>query len=106
MRGTAQIPAMPLSMTILAMLILAMMGLPGPAAAQTTLVACDTQQRLEQVISSEGQFMPEGCRDVTATRIESQVGEICVIRFPTEGITGAITGNEWWIRCDDLSAIE
>jgi hypothetical protein len=38
-------------------------------AEEGELRACDTQQKLEQVIQSDGRFQPDGCRMVNVTRV-------------------------------------
>lgn len=79
-----------------------------PAAAQDSLVACESQREIEQVLQSGGDLMPEGCQNLNVTRIESDAGELCVLEFenPDPGIVGQVTEavvpTQWWVACADL----
>ena len=83
-------------------------GVAAPAPAQESFTACETQQDLEQVIQSQGELMPEGCRTVTITSVDSPAGELCVIDIGEQdpGIVGAITEaavpTQWWMACADI----
>lgn len=82
----------------------------GPGVAQSELLACGTQQSLEQSIASDGALRPEDCRVLSITPVRTDVGALCVIDVSGAG-TGVIEGlrsmalpSEWWVRCDRLSA--
>lgn len=98
--------------------LLAASGLPAaaqttsPAPAPQTLTACQTQQELEQFLASDGQFVPDGCRLVSVTSLESEHGPLCVIDLEAaddpsvlDRLTDAAMPTQWWARCDSLSAI-
>ena len=97
------------------MIPLALFALPAGASAQTpqALVACGSQQELEQHLASDRQFMPDGCRDIVVTSLASEFGRICVMDFQPEDdpgvierLTEAALPTQWWVRCGDLAAIE
>jgi hypothetical protein len=79
-----------------------------PALAQVSFPACESQQEMEQVIQSEGELMPEGCRTVTVTPVDTPAGELCALEFQEEdpGIVGAIAEaavpTQWWVACADI----
>ncbi len=94
---------------------LALLALPAAASAQTPsgLIACQSQQELEQLLASDGDFMPDGCRNVAVTNLESEHGNICVIDFQPganpgvlDRLTDAALPTQWWVSCADLSEIE
>ncbi|ESR22510.1 hypothetical protein [Lutibaculum baratangense] len=82
----------------------------GHASAQEAFPACQSQQELEQVIGSDGQFMPDGCRNLTITAVETDGARLCVIDFATAGegvlntLRDAALPEQWWVRCDRLEA--
>jgi hypothetical protein len=79
-----------------------------PAFAQLSFPACESQQEIEQVIQSQGELMPEGCRTVTITAVDTPAGELCVLVFEQEdpGVVGAITQaavpTQWWVAGADI----
>jgi hypothetical protein len=94
---------------------LAILALPAAAAAQTPqgFIACQSQQELEQLLASDGDFTPDGCRNVAVTSLESEHGNICVMDFqPGEDggvldrLTDAALPTQWWVSCAELSEIE
>ncbi len=90
--------------------LMAATGAPAPALAQEqeSFPACETQQEMEQVIQSQGELMPDGCRTVTITPVDTPAGELCALEFEAEdpGIVGAITEaavpTQWWMACADI----
>ena len=60
------------------------------------------------MIQSQSELMPEGCRKITITAVDTLAGELCVLDFEQEdpGVVGAITEaavpTQWWIACADL----
>jgi hypothetical protein len=92
--------------------LLALLALPlavaSPAVAQTSFPACPSQQDLEQVIGSDGELLPDGCRMLTVTPVESPSGELCMIEFeaPDPGVldtlADAAVPTRWWVECADL----
>jgi hypothetical protein len=91
---------------------LALAAAPSPADAQAedAIVACESQQEIEQVLQSDGDLMPDGCRFLTVTRVDSGAGELCVLDFedPDPGIVGelteAVTPTQWWVACAEFEA--
>jgi hypothetical protein len=81
---------------------------PAPASAQDAVVACHTQQQIEQLVRDNGQIMPEGCRNIRIRTVNRPTGDLCVLDTSQDngGITGAIveatTDTQWWVRCRDL----
>jgi hypothetical protein len=75
---------------------------------QAMLQACDTEQKLAQVLQSGGAYTPEGCRKVPITRLDSQAGALCALDFATgnQGIIGEIRSaavtTRWWVPCAEL----
>jgi hypothetical protein len=72
--------------------------------------ACQSQQDLEQILNSDGQLMPDGCRNLSITPVRSENGTLCVIDFSEagqgvlEGLRDAALPDQWWVRCDSLTA--
>ena len=98
----------PSRLAVLALAVPLAAGPVGPALAQASLRACETQQELEQVLESRGEFMPDGCREISITAIDTPAGELCVLDFRAEdqGILGTITEaavpTQWWVACAEL----
>lgn len=82
------------------------------AAAPATFMVCETQQELEQVLNSKGQFVPDGCRQVRVPVVETTSGRLCVIDFsqPDPGLVGSLqemaSTSRWWTDCANLRGIE
>jgi hypothetical protein len=97
-------------MRIIAIVCLAGLGIAGgmPAFSQQTVTACQAQQEIEQVIQSNGQIKPDGCRNLKISRIQVPAGELCLLDFEKRdpGIVGTITQaaapTQWWIACADM----
>lgn len=81
---------------------------PSLTVAQEPISACHSQQALEQTVKSGGQLMPEGCRNLAITSIDSDVGRLCVIDFSggdqgiLQKLRDAALPEQWWVRCEDL----
>lgn len=96
------------------MIPLAFLALPAAAAAQTPqgFIACESQQELDQHLASDRQFMPDGCRNIAVTSLDSEFGRICVMDFQPDddGVIGRLTDaalpTQWWALCGDLATIE
>ncbi|MCB8836647.1 hypothetical protein [Aurantimonas sp. VKM B-3413] len=79
------------------------------ASAQRTVSACQSEQDLQQVINSDGQLSPDGCRQITITPVRSENGQLCVLDFANgdEGIINQLRSaampDKWWVRCDSLT---
>ena len=83
---------------------------PAFAEADRSFPACPTQQEIEQVIGSQGRFVPSDCRQLTITRIQSGTTEVCVLNFEPGGDPGfldrlrqAAVPTQWWVPCDNLT---
>ncbi|NYZ10930.1 hypothetical protein HL658_00085 [Azospirillum sp. RWY-5-1] len=80
----------------------------GPAMAQTQIPVCGTQEQLEQLIRDQGRIIPDGCRKVSITAVESQSGPLCAIDTAASdpGIIGSLrqaaTDTRWWTACENL----
>lgn len=81
-----------------------------PTLAQEPFPACETQQDVEQVLQSDGQLSPEGCWKLKVTRVQTQVGELCVLDFEPrdtgvlDTLREAAVPTQWWIECADLAS--
>jgi len=93
-----------------ATLAIAMSALaPHQAAAQEAFVVCDEQPALEQFLASDGDFMPDGCRMMRLSALDSDHGRLCVVEFDEsddpglmDRLTDAALPDTWWMRCADL----
>lgn len=80
-----------------------------PAAnAQETIPACESQQELEQVLDSDGRIMPDGCRSVSLSVLDSDGQRLCLLDLSADGegfveqLRDAAISEQWWFRCEDL----
>ncbi|MBB4003512.1 hypothetical protein [Aurantimonas endophytica] len=79
------------------------------APARQSFAACTTQQDLEQILNSDGQLMPDGCRSLSITPVRSENGTLCVIDFSGESqgvlqnLRDAASPDQWWVQCDSLT---
>jgi hypothetical protein len=90
-------------------------GLAGGAAlAQGTgngFVACSSQTALEQYLDSNGDLMPDECRAVSFTVLESGGRQLCVADISSGGnsllggLADAAVPTEWWTSCQDAAAL-
>lgn len=93
-----------------ATLAIAMSALaPHQAAAEEPFVVCDEQPALEQFLASDGDFMPDGCRVMRLSTLDTDHGRICVMEFDEsddpglmDRLTDAALPSTWWMRCADL----
>lgn len=82
----------------------------GPASADgpVRISACPSRDKAEQIIQSNGNLKPEGCRIFTITRVDSSAGAMCALQFADHdsGIIGQITSTfettQWWAPCNEL----
>lgn len=78
------------------------------AMAQEGIPACQDQQKLEQVLGSDGEIMPEDCREATISVLEADGDRLCLVDLSgaNEGIVGQIreaaVEQRWWMRCQDI----
>ena len=83
-----------------------------PAAAQDAeaLYACPSQETLQQTIDSNNDFVPDGCRAVNVSVLDSDGQRLCVLQLgETAGnvlqqLQDVVTEDELWVRCDLLDA--
>jgi hypothetical protein len=83
-----------------------LIGVPG--WAQEAFPACQSQQSLEQVIATDGDLVPDDCRQVRVTEVPSDAGPLCVLDMSGTGegvldtLRDAALPEEWWVRCESL----
>jgi len=82
---------------------------PQQAAAQEAFMVCDEQRALEQALASDGDFMPDGCRVMRLSTLDTDQGRFCVMEFDEsddpglmDRLTDAALPDTWWMRCADL----
>ena len=82
-----------------------------PAAAQVgePLYACATQSQLQQIIDSDGDFVPDGCRSLDVSVLETGAERLCVLQLGEGGgvlqqIQDFVSEDELWVRCELLGA--
>jgi hypothetical protein len=87
------------------------LSMMAPAAAQdASMTACESQQEMEQVIQSDGDLMPDGCRTLNVTSIDSGSGELCVLDFEAadpgvlDALQEQVTTTQWWVACAELTS--
>lgn len=80
------------------------------SAGERTLIACGTQQEIEQVMGSDARFRPDGCQTLTITRVRSGDRDVCVLNFKAAGEEGVIerlrevaTQTQWWVDCAKIA---
>ncbi|MCT7377308.1 hypothetical protein [Chelativorans salis] len=90
--------------------IACIIAIPVAATAQESIPACQDQQQLEQVLGSNGDIMPEGCRNVNISVLESNGERLCLVDLSgsdegiVEQLREAAVEQRWWIRCEDIEA--
>lgn len=88
---------------------LLLLGTAG-AGAQEPLIACQEQSELEQVQASNGDIMPDSCREVSVSVLEGDGERLCLVDFSgsEEGfidqLREAALSERWWMNCEDLGA--
>ncbi len=102
---------MRLMLVALASAGLASAAIPNVSQAQEAIAACASQQELEQVLASDGQLAPDGCRNLVITDLESDHGQLCVLDFSAgedpgvlDRLADAAVPTKWWVSCDALEA--
>ncbi len=92
--------------------IVVLLGVASPAVGQTdrSFPACPSQQTLEQVVGSQGRFVPDDCRKLTITPVQSGANQLCVLDFARDSDPGfleqlkrAAVPHQWWVSCENLS---
>jgi hypothetical protein len=80
------------------------------AQEQEQLTVCTTQQDLEQVLASDGSIVPDNCRTLAISSLESDGRELCLLSFGEaeggvlETLRDVAGTSEWWVACDALRA--
>lgn len=76
--------------------------------AQTSHVACEPQQSLEQALTSDGDIMPDDCRTISVERLSRDGRDLCLVDL-SEADGGLISDlrevavpAKWWFGCDEL----
>jgi len=83
---------------------------PAQAQEQDVLTACSSQQELEQVMSSNGSIVPDGCRAATVSSLTSNGEQLCLLDLSSsqdgvlDQLREAAVSQQWWVRCEDLLA--
>ena len=86
---------------------LAGLWLAGAASAQEAVVACPSQEGLQEYIDSNGGSLPQDCRQIT---VEEAGGGVCSFEIGGGGdedglmaaLAGAAVPTQWWARCGAL----
>ncbi len=85
---------------------------PLPAQAQAAMSACETEQDLQQILNSDGSYMPDKCRQLTISVVRSDNGPLCVIDFSggddnfLQQLKDAAIPQKWWVKCADLQSTD
>lgn len=85
--------------------------LSGMAIAQTSSVACESQQSLEQTLTSDGAIMPDDCRPISVERLTSDGRDLCLLDLSESGggiisdLRDAAAPAQWWVACDELGQL-
>lgn len=101
MRLSRPLAALPPLLVVLGVLAM-------PAAAQETLTGCQSQRSLEQVISSDSKLMPDDCRVLKVTPVDTDRGRLCVVDLSSsqdgvlQQLRDVAAAQQWWVRCDAL----
>ena len=82
-----------------------------PAQSPAAFAACPSQQELEQVLGSKGRFVPDSCRQLSITPVQSPQGTACVLNFDAgkdpgilDRLANATIPTQWWVACENLKA--
>ncbi|ARU01579.1 hypothetical protein [Yoonia vestfoldensis] len=81
-----------------------------PLAAQTPVTACQSQQSLEQALTSQGEIMPDDCRAVSLARLSSDGQDLCLLDLSRDdgtligSLRDAAAPDQWWMLCEELMA--
>lgn len=85
--------------------------LSGPAFAQSSLMACESQQSLEQSLQSDGGIMPDDYRPISVARLSTEGQELCLIDLSQSdgGIISSLRDvaapDQWWVLCSDRAGV-
>ncbi len=85
--------------------------LSDPGLAQATLTACESQQSLEQAVTSDGSIMPDDCRPISAARLTSDGRELCLIDLSQsdggliDSLQYVASPDQWWVACSELERL-
>ena len=81
------------------------------AQEQKAFPACPSQQELEQSLGSNGRFVPDKCRQLSITKVQSARGDVCVLNFESgkdpgilDRLADATIPTQWWVACESLQA--
>ncbi len=91
-------------------LTLLSLTLAPPLAAQSPVTACESQQSLEQALTSDGEIMPDDCRAISVARLSSDGQELCLLDLSSGdasligSLRDAAAPDQWWMLCADLTA--
>ena len=83
----------------------------GPALAETTLVACESQQSIEQALTSDGGIMPDDCRPISVARLTSDGRDLCLLDLSQSdadfisSLRDVAAPDQWWVLCDELAEL-
>ncbi|QKT02990.1 hypothetical protein HUS23_03780 [Ectothiorhodospiraceae bacterium 2226] len=78
------------------------------AAEPEGFMVCESQQELEQLLQSDGQIVPDGCRFATVATVRSTAGTLCSFDLEPEDegvwqqLRDAAVTTRWWTECDNL----
>ena len=91
--------------------LLAMSAAIAEAQNEKTSTACPSQQELEQTLGSSGRFVPDTCRQLAITTVQTGKGDVCVLDFRAgkdpgilDRLADATVPTQWWVACDSLKA--
>jgi hypothetical protein len=80
-----------------------------PTTAQDEVVACPSQQELEQVLASNGTIASDDCWTININSLVSNGERLCLLDFSASGgsilsrLQSAAMPTQWWVRCDALT---
>lgn len=79
------------------------------AGSGRSIAACPSQRDLEQVLGSGGRYMPDACRRLAVTPVETSGQRLCVLDFKSgaepgllDRLADATIPTQWWVDCRDL----
>ncbi|WP_019956605.1 hypothetical protein [Yoonia vestfoldensis] len=85
------------------------LALSTPAGAQTPVIACQSQQSLEQALTSNGEIMPDDCRPISIARLSNDGQDLCLLDLSRDDsslidtLRDAAAPDQWWMLCADLT---
>ncbi|WP_274423605.1 hypothetical protein [Chelativorans sp. YIM 93263] len=90
--------------------VVGLVAMSAVASAQEQIPACQEQQQLEQVLASDGEIMPESCRQVSISVLENNGDRLCLVDLTGESegfveqLQEAAVEQRWWILCEEVEA--